>query len=239
MPKRPVAESVLALFTSGDRAAAIMGDLAEMATTRSRLWLFAAYVRMLFSFTWRIVLALFVADVGREFMFNLADLYFRATPNTWRSTGSPYILGHMGPLLAGIMSTLWFAVPFAAVRYGVRDRFVRLTFGVALGTTVVFLFMPWISLLCAVAVAALATAALLSRTWRRPALALTAIGAAGLLLLAASSGLRFLLGHALAGHPHSLLARNTNMLTFQASLLLVAIVCARMHKLLLGGTRTA
>ena len=84
-----------------------------------------AYARTLFSLTWRIVLALFVADVGRELMFNLAGAYFRHTPYAWRTTNGPFLLDHMGPLLAGIMSTLWFALPFAGVLYGVRDRFVQ------------------------------------------------------------------------------------------------------------------
>ncbi len=228
-------ESVLALFAGPTRAAAILGDLTEMAASRGRLWFVAAYARTLFSLTWRIVLALFVADVGRELMFNLANLYFHATPNTWRTTNAPYLLDHTGPLLACIMSTLWFALPFAAVRYGVRDRFVRLTFAVAVGSTVAFLFIPWASLLCAAATLALAAAALASNTWRKPFEVLLWTGAAGLLMVAVSTVVRIQVPRAFP-HSHSLLTRSANELAFGGALLIVAVVCSRLHRLLLDTT---
>src|ERR1035441_5439486 len=141
MPKTILAEGLLARLTDPTRAAAIMGDLAEMAQTRGRGWFFAAYLRTLFSLTWRIVLALFVADIGRQFIFELFHLYTSHTPATWRTSNAPHLLNSAGPLLACVMTTLWFVLPFAAVRYGVRDRFVRLTLAIALGTTVAFLFL--------------------------------------------------------------------------------------------------
>jgi hypothetical protein len=131
-----LAEGLLAIVAGRERAAALYGDLLELAQSHGRAWFVAAYIRTLFSLTWRLVLALFVADIGRQMMFDAAKLYFHATPPSWRTTHSPYLLGQMGPLLACVMSTLWFALPFAAVRYGVRDRFVRLTFAIAAGTTV-------------------------------------------------------------------------------------------------------
>ena len=234
MPKTSSAESFLALITGPDRAAAILGDLTEMAQTRGRLWFLAAYVRTLFTFTWRIVLALFVADIGRELMFNLASLYFHVTPATWRTSNGPYLLDRTGPLLACIMSTLWFALPFAAVRYGLRDRFVQLTFAVAMGTTVAFLFIPWASLACAAATLILAAVALSSRAWRKPLEVLLWTGAAGLLMVAASDAFRLkALGASYFVHSHPLLAQRANELAFGASLLILAFVCSRMHKLLL------
>lgn len=232
MPKRPLAESLLALIAGRDRATTIYGDLTEMAATRGRLWFAAAYARTLFSLTWRIVLALFVADIGRELMFNLAGAYFRNTPATWRTTDGPYLLDHMGPLLACIMSTLWFALPFAAVRYGVRDRFVQLTFVVATGTTVAFLFIPWASLICAAATLTLAVVALLSRTWRKPLEVLLWTGAAGLMMVAVSTAVRTQVPRAFP-HSSALLARTANELAFGAALFILAIVCSRLHTLLL------
>jgi hypothetical protein len=230
-------ESLLALFAGRERAAAMMGDLAEMAAARGRLWFFAAYARTLLSLTWRIVLALFVANVGRELMFNLANLYFHVTPPTWRTTSAPHVLNSAGPLLACVMSTLWFALPFAAVRYGVRDRFVRLTFAVALGTTVAFLFIPWASLLCAAATVTLAAVALFSAIWRKPMEVLAWTGAAGILAIGAENAAR------LSFHPQGsmghLLANNWRMFAFQATLLIVAIVCSRVHRWLLDGSNTS
>ena len=228
MPNLP--ESLLALVAGRTRAAAIMGDLTEMATTRGRLWFFAAYARTLFSLTWRIVLALFIADLGREFIFNLANLYFHVTPPTWRTTNGPYLLSHMGPFFACILSTLWFVLPFAAVRYGLRDRFVRLTFAVALGTTVAFLFIPWASFTFAAATLALAAATLLSKTWRKPLGILIATGITGVLAIALINGLGIHQRH----HPGSrALAGYLSMLSFQTGLLTLAFLCSRLHRRLL------
>jgi hypothetical protein len=49
-----------------------------------------------------------------------------STPTSWRATVSPSLLNSSGPFLACVMSTLWFVLPYAAVLYGIRDRFVRL-----------------------------------------------------------------------------------------------------------------
>jgi hypothetical protein len=239
MPKPSPAEVFLALFAGPARTAAIMGDLTEMAATRGRLWFAAAYVRTLFTFTWRIVLALFVADVGRQIIFDLFHLYMRHTPAAWRNATGSWLdlLNSSGPLLACIMSTLWFVLPFAVIRYGVRDRFVRLTAAVALGTTLAFLAIPWISLVAAAATLAFAFAAFLSKRWRKPFEVLAWTGAVGLLSLAAFTVLsrQFLSQHpavfrSLASHP---LALDALVFSFQGSLLVAAFVCSRLHRWLL------
>lgn len=239
MPKRPFAESFLALFAGPARAAAIYGDLLELAHTRGGLWFVAAYARTLFTYTWRIVLALFVADVARQFLFDAFHIYMRHTPAVWRNATGSFvdILNSSGPLLACIMSTLWFALPFATVRYGRRDPFVRLTLVVAIGTTIAFLAIPWISLAAAAATLALACAAFLSSRWRKPFEVLAWTGTAGLLSLAAFTVLsrRFLgqhpvIAHSLGSHPFAV---DALVFSFQGSLLLIAIVCSRLHRLLL------
>jgi hypothetical protein len=234
MPKTSPTECLLALFAGSARAAAIMGDLTEMAETRGPRWFWMAYVRTLITFTWRIVLALFVADIGRQMIFDLFHLYMRITPAAWRNTTGSWLdlLNSSGPLLACIMSTLWFALPFAAVRYGLRDRFVQLTFAVAVGTTLAFLCIPWASFVCAVATLILAAAALTSKTWRKPLEVLLWTGAAGFSLIAAADAVRLRV-LVLIVHSHSLLAGNTFALLFQTGLLVLAFVCARMHTLIL------
>jgi hypothetical protein len=216
-----------------------MGDLTEMAATRGRLWFFAAYARTLFSLTWRIVLALFVADVGRQLAFDTFHLYLRHTPAAWRANTGSFVdvLNSSGPLLACIMSTLWFALFFALVRYGRRDAFVRLTALVTAGAFVAFLAIPWVSLAAAAATLTLVCAAFLSKRWRKPFEVLAWTGAAGLLALAAFTILsrQFLLQHpaifrSLGNHS---LVFDALVYSFQGSLLLVAIVCSRLHGLLI------
>ena len=231
MNKMPSTEALLALIAGPGRAAAILGDLTEMAATRGRLWFFAAYVRTLVALTWRIPVGLFVAEIARQTIFDLFHIYMNYTPASWRTTLSPPFLNSMGPLLACIMSTLWFALPFAAVRYGLRDRFVLLTFVIAVGTTVTFLFIPWASLLCAAATLALAGAALISTTWRKPLEVLIWSGGAGLLTIAAVDAVRINVHP--AGHAGQIITRYGVILAFQASLLALAFVCSRLHRWLL------
>lgn len=232
MPNLP--ESFLALFSGHDRAAAMMGDLTEMAETRGRGWFAAAYLRTLVAFSWRIVLALFVADIGRQTVFDLFHLYLGHTPAAWRNATGSWLdlLNSAGPLLACIMSTLWFALPFAAVRYGVRDRFVQLTFAVAIGTTVAFLAIPFASLLVAAATLVLAVVAFASSTWRKPLEVLLWSGASGLAMIAAANAVRLRFDFIFA-HGHRVLVGNGFALLFQTSLLALAFVCSRMHRLLL------
>jgi hypothetical protein len=234
MPSTSPTESFLALIAGPNRAAAILGDLTEMAATRGRAWFWTAYARTLVSFTWRIVLALFVADIGRQTIFDLFHLYIRHTPAAWRNATGSWLdlLNSSGPLLACVMSTLWFALPFAAVRYGLRDRFVRLTAVVALGTTLAFLCIPWASFVCAVATLILAAAALTSRTWRKPLEVLLWTGAAGLSMIAAANAVRLRV-LVLIVHSHGLLAGNAFALLFQTGLLVLAFVCSRLHRWLL------
>lgn len=237
MPKTSSAETLLARLTDPTRAAAMYGDLTEMAATRGRLWFIAAYTRTLFSLTWRIVLAFEAAVVCRLVIFNLCGLYFHVAPPTWRTTDAPHLVNSMGPLLACMTSTLWFTLPFAAILYGVRDRFVQITFAIALGTTVAFLFIPFASIVCAAATLVVAVAAVLSSTWRKPAEVLAWTAAAGIIAVAAAySALDAAYSSRLTVHPQAAIEPiliNHEMLTFHASLLVPAVVCSLLHRWLL------
>ena len=81
----------------------------------------------------------------------------------------------------------------------------------------------------------LAAAALFSRTWRKPLAALLCTGAAGFLALVAVNAIdSALLSHYPALWTSHFFRHYGAMLIFRSSLLIVAIVCARMHKLLLA-----
>jgi hypothetical protein len=90
---------------------------------------------------------------------------------------------HLGPALADVILLLWFLVPFAAIRYGLRDRPVQLAFAASvISTSTLFLALwsspteVWVAL---VVLAACCIAA--STPWRRsliPVAASCAFGAA-------------------------------------------------------------
>jgi hypothetical protein len=234
MPKLTPAEWLLARITNPARAAAIMGDLEELAGTRGRLWFFTAYARTLFSLTWRIVLALAVATVGLQIILNSFHTYTRHMPIAWFTYHSPSLLEHIGPLLFGQMWTMWFVLPFAAVRYGVRDRFVHISFAVAVGTLFTILFIPVASLTCAIATVALVAAAFTSRTWRKPAGVLLGTCVAGVLAFFTLNAVDNAIFRYLPGWGDSHFFRHYGfMLIVRAALLSVAFACARLHGLVL------
>jgi len=233
MQKPSAAEWLLGCFAGRTRAAAILGDLTELAATRGRLWFWTAYARTLFSLTWRILLALVAATIGRQILVNSLHIHIWHTLATWDTSGQ-FLLNSMGPLLFCIMETLWFVLPFAAVRYGVRDRFVQLTFAVAVGTTIAFFFIPFASLTCAIAALALAAVAAISPNWRKPLSVLLCTGAFGWLAQVAVNAVDTAI---ISCHPDwwtsHFFRHYGGMMIYRSSLLAVAFVCARIHGLLL------
>ena len=51
----------------------------------------SAYARTLFSLTWRIVLAFFVANAGLQIILNSFHDYTRHMPVAWRTTDAPLL----------------------------------------------------------------------------------------------------------------------------------------------------
>ncbi len=137
MRKTPIAEWLLALFAGRARGAAIMGDLEELAATRSHLWLWTAYSRTLVSLSLR-PLAAFLAGA----LVTVAVLYAQlpiALAHIFLAISHP----HIWPPLDVAMSDFWFLVPFAAVLYGIRDRAVQLGSAMLLVTSGVFYLGLW------------------------------------------------------------------------------------------------
>jgi hypothetical protein len=158
MSKRPFAESLLALTAGRTRAAAIYGDLLELAATRGRTSFWRGYCSTLISLSWRPLAAfsagtaVFVVLYESLFM----GLWFFAMDHP-----------HMGESFGDATFQLWFLVPFAAVRYGIRDRPVQVAFTallVATGCLTLLFSVPeiWI-LLVWLAAFGIATAT----PWRR------------------------------------------------------------------------
>src|ERR1019366_9589040 len=171
----PPPEWLLARLTTPDRAAAILGDLTEISATRGRLWFWTAYARTIISLGWRTPAAFLFGYFAFELMMWLVPMWIRHTPPAWSSTSLNF--ARMDPLVDAVTVPLWFALPYGLVRYGMRDRFVRIScvaFGVA---TVVFAYPPAPSVTAATVIA-LAGAALVSPVWRRPAFVLISTVAA-------------------------------------------------------------
>jgi hypothetical protein len=169
------AEWLLARFTGPDRAAAILGDLTEMASTRGQLWFWTAYARTLIALTWRTPVAFVVGCASLTALYRLWVFYFRHIPFAWRETAHPYI--HQAVFYLTVQ--LWFLIPFAVVRYGSRDRLVRVGLPVLLIMTGVVLSVPLLSPFIAAAGIAAIAASLAYTGSRRSAITLTATSLVG------------------------------------------------------------
>ena len=231
MPKRALSESLLALFAGHKRAAAIYGDLNEMAAARGRVWLAAAYLRTLAALSWRIVAAVVGGMALRQILVNVLFHPTQAPP------------GPNFPILLTFWfepSFLWFVLPFAALLYGVRDRFVQLTAIVTVGSTIVFLIPSRGFFYSAVLMFALGASTLLVSGWRKQAAAL-AVTLSFAFWSATGAGMlsRFLRAHHyVPAYGHGITGLEP-MLAFRGSMLASAYLCVRLHRWLLEDPRPA
>jgi hypothetical protein len=242
-----LAESLLAQAAGRARAAAIYGDLTELAQTRGHFWFWTAYARTIVSFAWRWPVAV---AVGYFSFTHLQVLFARwiwhAYP-TWSGIGGRphFTLIYIG--LDALMCPLLFAVPFALLRYGVRDRFVQISCIACVAflfVTSAFLYVPGSLPIAAGSASLILAAALPSREWRRATALFSITLALSLFALLASSVLPALaLTYALT-HPAQFFSQHGKsyfLLTHWLELLalgLVALACSRLHARLLDRRTT-
>jgi hypothetical protein len=228
-----LAESLLARLTDRTRAAAIMGDLTELAATRGRLWFWIAYTRTLAVLSWRIVLTLVVSMSLYQLLGNTV---FHA--HRQQVPQGPYL--PMWLIFWFEPAFPWFVLPFAVMLYGLRDRFVHLTAIVALGTTIAFLFLPQFSIAGVVIALALIALALLFSGWWRPATVLGGTLAFAFWCGSATGHLSmFLRSHDyIPAYGHGITGLEP-MLAFRGSMLASAYLCARLHRWLLQSSDPA
>jgi hypothetical protein len=177
MPNLP--EWFLARLTTPDRAAAILGDLTEMAATRSRLWFVAAYARTLITLGWRAPVALVVAITSISFMFPKLFPWLTNHRTHMRDAGlfgeyNLHVRFVTWNISFGIAQALIFALPFVFVRYGRHNRLTQLTCALFLIIIPVYTLRPWVIDLSGGLTLLAVIAALLSRLWRKPMIVLAA-----------------------------------------------------------------
>lgn len=175
MPKTTRAEWLLALLTTPDRAAAILGDLEELAATRSRLWFWTEYLRTLISLGWRTGGSAFIlAFLCLRFMFRTILPWLMS--HRTASLSDPGLFGENSPharivcwnLSMVTTQFLVFAFPFAWIRFGLRDRLTRLACTLFLISLPVYMLRPWVMDLSGLLTVLVLFAALIAPPWRRP-----------------------------------------------------------------------
>jgi hypothetical protein len=233
MPQTAPTEWLLARIAGRDRAAAILGDLAEMAATRGQLWFWMAYARILVRLGWRSPVALVAGFAGFAFFMSFLTFWMLHTPPAWRNASRIFMV--TGPLTAIMTVPLWFALPYGAVRYGFRDRFVRLACVLFLTSTTVLFYPPALSPYFASAAVLAVAASMILRAWRRPMIVLAATVAAGMTALVVSFNLLSKVYHPYVPDPGTFHLRGWIIirLTVAFALWIAAMVCSRLHHWLL------
>jgi hypothetical protein len=168
MRSRNLTEFLLTGMIGKERAAAISGDLLELACRRGRFWYYAACVKTVVAFTWRLPTAFLAACMG----FILVQLLGLAL--------SPIVLPvwlrhpYVAETLEQAACDLGFLVAFAVIRYGAQDRLFKLSVAAS-----VLAGLAFVGLRMSVPVPVLATLGLLSLVgllvssrWRGAAVAL-------------------------------------------------------------------
>jgi hypothetical protein len=173
MPKTAPTEWLLARFTSRDRAAAILGDLTEMAATRGSLWFWTAYISSLISLGWRTPVALILAVVSIKYVRSrllgrLISLLI-GHPITFASLGGrSYFRSACWILALETVFPLWTVVPYVAIRFGLRNRLTYLASGLFLVSVPVYGLLPRAVDSAGVLTAFVTVAAFALPLWRRP-----------------------------------------------------------------------
>jgi hypothetical protein len=172
LPMPNFSESLLARLTDPDRAAAIYGDLTELAATRGRLWFWLAYTRTVVALGWRTPAAIVVAILLTTYL--RGPIAFRLTPH-WlfqiralrlSDQQHPYLSHFCWTVSLSVMFCAWIVFPYVAVRFGLRNRLTYLSGLLLLFATPVDSLNPRVYEVTGLLVALIIVAALASPLWR-------------------------------------------------------------------------
>jgi uncharacterized protein (TIGR03435 family) len=240
MDKMELLETTLARYIPPDRAAAILGDLLETARSRGRLWFCLSFTRILCSLAWRVP----AAWLGAYAMGTSVIALLMTHDPLWLDADFKHVnpSGTVAMAAFTVVATpgmaLWFVAPYAALRFGLRDKFSQLAVALfALTTAALLLGRSPAALIAGAALLIIATIAGLARSeWRRYIIALSlTIGVA----LGGFVGVLNVTERAVDYHPdwsynqHWLAVRIAMTLSFA----ILTVVCSLMHSLLYRSVR--
>lgn len=246
MRKAVLAEWVMSRLTDRSRAACVVGDLLETAAQQGSFWFWLCAARIVLRLIWRPAIA-FVATfyVGlfwrREFMIQASILPYQTRQNVWDlilvclRLGVP--MGNMSEVhfrAVWFGTVLWMAAPYAAIRYGLRDKFAQLALGICglITVAVFFWWTPIVSVLCIALALSFFVVSVRSSQRRRSLAALTAVlvfaFGGGLLSMYLRAALERIFFY------HSDLSRRTVLVCFWLlAVLITTTACAWIHDFLL------
>lgn len=180
MRKMSATEWFLTRVTDRARAAAIMGDLIELAATRGKLWFWTAYLCTFISLGWRTPAAIVAAIVFTKYLRH--TIAFRLQPRWNFHVHEPGLFGQPHPHIDAFCWTVSLSVlfctfivfPYVAVRFGLRNRLTYLAGILFLLAIPTYSMIPWVYELTGLLITLIIVAALASPLWRWPMIFLAA-----------------------------------------------------------------
>ena len=235
MYKAPIAEWLLARLTDPTRAAAILGDLTEMAAIRGRLWFWTAYARTLISLGWRTPVAFLSAIASVRLMFSAVFPWL--ANHITRNMMDAGLFGENNPhfrmafwnLVILTTQCLCFALPFIAVRFGMRSRLTQVACALFLISAPAYVYRPWLLDLAGLSLAIAIVAALLLPLWRKP---MAVLAATCVTFIAAVATCFYILATVYHDNPLSLPMSKVGICD-GVGIALALIVCSLSHRRLL------
>jgi hypothetical protein len=152
-----LSERLLSLFTTRERAAAIIGDLLEAGSNSIGFWF--AVARIVLALSWRVGLGVVGAAIAEQFMIEAVNWSARA-PHPIRPIGSCF----------GVCATLVaMTAAFSLIRFGPTEPITKLSVPFALfsGVGVCFRWVPFVVPGCGIMAYTLTLISMLSGEGRR------------------------------------------------------------------------
>jgi hypothetical protein len=172
--KTTPAEWLLARLTDPARAAAILGDLTELSTTRGRLWFWTTYTRTLIMIvSMRLLFRTLVPWIAHSFWLSHRAIHQWTNPGLFGEENRhvSMVLWNISLVIA---QCLCFVLPYVAVRFGLRDRLTQLACALFLLALPVYCFSSEVRDLSGILTVIAIVAAIVIAPWRRPLLVLAA-----------------------------------------------------------------
>jgi hypothetical protein len=130
-------ERLLRFWTTKARASAIIGDLVEVAPQKGTAWFWSSILKIGISVSWRPLLGLVAASYVGLRALSLQMLIYGV-----HAHHPPYSWVRFFGVLDGAANVLLLVLPYAAIRYGARDRITALAAGWT-GLLILFLCEWW------------------------------------------------------------------------------------------------
>jgi hypothetical protein len=174
-----IVEWMVGRFTSGKRAASIVGDLLELESQNGTLWFWLSLVRVVLALAWRRPLAFVAAFYAGTWAMGGFQRAIAGVHAQHRPPEYPWMLVFM--VLCAAATILLSLLVYSAIRYGFSDRVTQLALAFA-GLTTAVIYFWWLRAILVACIALsiyVTVASILSGERRRAATVLLVVLAIG------------------------------------------------------------